>query len=216
MPNSSQNNNKNNEIKAEMLKKRGNEQAAKLYCKTCKKERFPAKRCVCSGGGSGGGNSSGGEEKSDTNGLISTESLQTVLSELTPETTQRDIMADSLAVNALTFEDNIGLCTLTIKADSAILQKIINELDEFKVMNGMTDKDCFIKPEKDASGKMIALVITIPDIKLYKQFIEHLQAKNLLPTPPKSLEDSQKNYQEKDRFHPTPLSMKLTPKISLD
>ena len=112
---------------------------------------------------------------------------------LTPKEKMLAVITDLLAKKLLTIVDNRGLCTLTIKCDPKLLsgeqrnavkefvKAIMKELDDFKNKHGMTDKDCFVKTEKDNEGNILSLTINIPNPKLYAEFINHLESKNLLP-----------------------------------
>lgn len=112
---------------------------------------------------------------------------------LTPKEMMLAIITDLLTKKLLTIEDNKGLCTLTIKCDPKLLseeqrnavkefvKEIKKELEDFKHKNGMPDKDCFVKEERDKDGNVLSLTINIPNPKLYAEFINHLESKNLLP-----------------------------------
>ena len=117
---------------------------------------------------------------------------------LTPKEKMLAVIADLLGKGSLTIEDNRGednrgLCTLTIKCDLKALSEtqrnavkefveaIKKELDAFKKRNGMSDEDCIVKDKIDEEGTLTIKFPNIKDIKLYAEFINHLESKNLLP-----------------------------------
>lgn len=224
-----------NDQQKEMQKKRDNDQAVKRYCMTCKKETLPVRLCVCSGSGSGpaasGGESSEDrmEMKSVSASTGSASDKQSAKSEvgkswsdavkptLTPKETMIGIIADLLAKKLLTIEDNKGLCTLTIKCDPKLLSEsqrkavkefvamVQNELDAFKNKNGLSDKDCFVRMEKDKQGNIVSFAITIPNPTLYDAFIQQLSNKNIVGF------NKHQTQNETSAFNRTPFKTKPTP-----
>lgn len=226
----------------ELLKKLQDEQATKRFCKICKKEIRPAYRCSCAGGGPGADSSpsadtnekgasatgsgvtsdttmsqSGSTKVSASHDGIST----TVKPTLTPTVTLRELLANLIKKNLLTFDSNQGLATLTIQCDPKKLteaernavreltKEILQELEDFKNKNKLSDKDCIVKIEKNENGDISSLKITIPNQKLYNQFISQLKEKGLVP---QSLgADNQHKHDKPSHTSPSPLRTKPTP-----
>ena len=82
------------------------------------------------------------------------------------------------------------------KAFNLLMDAIINELEQFKIENGLEGN--FHSAVKDKDNNYRSLNIHLPE-KLYLQFIQRLMLKNLLP------------MQNSHLFHPTPLSTKPVP-----
>jgi hypothetical protein len=193
----------------------------KPFCKVCKKQIVPAFLCVCGGAP---GSESSDDAKSDliTDGKVNasattatTSAVQNpalsnndphILTFATPALTPHTMMliiADMLAKQLLTIEDNKILCTLIIKCEPKFLSEqqklalkefiktIKNELDDFKAKHGLSDKDCLVRSETDNQGNIISLSINIPKPTLYAEFINLLTSKNLLPTAKNTLQDKQ-------------------------
>lgn len=139
---------KNSKKDEEEKLKKANAEAAKQYCRKCKREIFPSFNCGCAGGppeGGGGSDGGGGEEKADIKSEASSKksevSGQQIASPshkrdgmklehdvrkptLTPKATMLLIIADLLSKKLLTIDDNKGLCTLTIKCDPKLLSDL--------------------------------------------------------------------------------------------
>jgi len=81
-------------------------------------------------------------------------------------------------------------------AFNLLMDAIINELEQFKIENGLNGN--FHSAVKDKDNNYRSLNIHLPE-KLYLQFIQRLMIKNLLP------------MQNSHLFHPTPLSTKPAP-----
>ncbi len=207
----------------ELQLKKANADAAKRYCRTCKREIYPSFNCGCAGGGpsgGGGGGGGGGGDNSDASPKQSGMSAQQMPTHtnagmnlqldvrrpvLTPKATMLLIIADLLSKNLLSINDNNGLCTLIIICDPKLLSdlqrnavndfanEIKKELEEFKANNKLCDKDCIVKTETDNQGNIISLSINIPDPKLYTKFIDQLMVKELLSNKFISPQDTQKD-----------------------
>lgn len=166
-----------------------------------------------SSGGEGGGGSSSEEKSdmksaapsSTSDGMVEKQTSKnevnvkswdgTIKPALTPKETMMLIISDLLSKKLLTIDDNKGLCTLTIKCDPKLLSEsqrnavkefvkvLQKELDEFRNKNGISDKDCLVKIEKDKQGNIISLSINFPLNKktLYDAFINHLKNQKLMP-----------------------------------
>jgi hypothetical protein len=130
----------------QVQKQNDNAQAAKSFCRTCKKEIYPAFRCGCGGGGSGGGSggsSDGGsagnndkyEAKSTRVTALSSDKTVAIQNKgkdwseftkpvLTPKEKMLQIIAELLEKNLLTIDDYKTLCTLTMKCDPTLLSDL--------------------------------------------------------------------------------------------
>jgi hypothetical protein len=133
-----------------------------------------------------------------------------------------EVISELLSKKLLSLDSNNDLGILSIKCNPELLSKdqkneikkfidvLLKELEAFKKEKGLSVDAATI--DKDPTGNIISLRITLPKPAIYDAFIQRLVNKNLLP-----LQAQQKNekaiYQEDvNHFHPTPLSMKPTPK----
>jgi hypothetical protein len=137
------------EQEKQLQKQNDNAQAVMSFCRTCKKEIYPAFRCGCGGGGPGGGSSgssdggAGSNDKYEAKSSLVTSANRDVSSEkpavmqgkgkdwneftkpvLTPKEKMLKIIAELLEKNLLTIDEYKTLCTLTMKCDPALLSNL--------------------------------------------------------------------------------------------
>lgn len=193
------------------------------------------------GGGSSGESTSKGEGKGlDNTPSITTDvvaSSNNVMTErmtdpsfgLQPQFDEKpfnpEIISELLSKRLLLIDNDRDLGTLTIKLlcnlkdlspeqrneFKKFIDTILNELEEFKKENGISNR-CNL-PEYDKEGNILSLRIALPTQTFYEAFILRLASKNLLPI--QNIEQKAKErvtYQEGiNLFNPTPLSAKPIP-----
>lgn len=181
----------------------------KQYCPVCKNEIYPLRQCSCVGGG----DSADGKSYSQR----SDELLLAIKNpKLTPEAAVMAVIADLMQKHQFFIDDNRALNTLSLRCVLTLLndnqksavnhfvKDILRELENFKRMTGLTDKDCIVRVEKDKKGNIIAISVNIPIDKLYNQFLNHLPSTKHLPDPTiASVEET--------KFNPSPFKTQLKP-----
>jgi len=223
MPKNDQNQDKNDPIK---------ESIDNNVCGTCRANGLPPP-CQGHGGGGGGGSSGGGNEdrKERTDMYTQTNSSRQIDIAFSYLLQNVNWTQESILDRALVFTKPDALLTLKIDGENGVLifrgnlglskdlekilhefyKKIINEFDEFKKENRMTDKN-FVAVN---SGNTLTLMM--PNKKLYDLFVERLIAKNLIATPANltSAQDFQPKREDatKDsRSYPNPFDISKGPR----